>query len=100
MLDRLRGKYPDPLIHNFTQLWFYEVLTLEREWIGKLRVYEKKCLKAFETRANIKPVTLSKDDMTQIDAAAKKVWAKMADDLYTKDFLDRILKELEDFRKK
>ena len=100
MLDQFRGKYPEPLIHNFSELRVYEARTLEREWIGKLREYEKKCLNAFETKAKIKPVTLNEQDMAAIDAASKKVWEKLADDLYPRDLLDRILKELEDFRNK
>jgi TRAP-type C4-dicarboxylate transport system substrate-binding protein len=100
MLDQFRGKYPDTLIHNFSELRVYEARTLEREWIEQLRVYEKKCLNAFETKAKIKPVRLSEQDMATIDAASKRVWDKLAGELYPKELLDRILKELEAFRKK
>lgn len=100
MEDQFRGKYPDTLIHNFTELRVYEVRAWEREWIeDHLRPFEKKCIKAFE-KYGIKPVTLNEKDMATIDAAAKRVWEKLAGKVYSKAFLDKILKELEDFRNK
>jgi hypothetical protein len=100
MEDQFRGKYPDTLIHNFTELRVYEIRAWEREWIeDHLRPFEKKCIKAFE-KYGIKPVTLNEKDMATIDAAAKRVWEKLAGKVYSKAFLDKILKELEDFRNK
>ncbi len=99
-MDRFRGKYPDNLIHNFIELRIYEVRTFEREYIDKnLRPYEAKCLAAFQ-KQGIKPIKLNDKDMAEIDAAAKRVWNKLADKVYSKNFLDRILQELENYRNK
>ncbi len=96
--ERFRGQYPEILINNFTELLVYETLTIEREWIDDyLRPYEKKCIEAFE-KYGIKPVTLSEKDMETIEAAAKKVREKLTGKIYPKDFLDRVLKELENYR--
>ena len=96
--ERFRGQYPEILINNFTELLVYETLTIEREWTDDyVRPYEKKCIEAFE-KYGIKPVTLSEKDMETIEAAAKKVWEKLTGKIYSKDFLDRVLKELENFR--
>jgi len=98
--DRFRGKYPDALIQNFIELRIYEIRTLEREYIDKnLRPYEAKCLAAFQ-KQGIKPIKLSDKDMAEIDAASKRVWEKLADKVYSKVFLDKILKELENYRNK
>lgn len=100
MEDQFRGKYSDTLIHNFRELRIYETRTMEREWIeDHLRPFEKKCIQAFE-KYGIKPVTLNEKDMAIIDAAAKRVWKKLAGKVYSKALLDRILKELEEFRQK
>ncbi|MFO7560330.1 MAG: TRAP transporter substrate-binding protein DctP [Desulfobacterales bacterium] len=98
--DRFRGKYPDALIQNFIELRIYEIRTLEREYIdNNLRPYEAKCLAAFQ-KQGIKPVQLSDKDMAEIDAASKRVWEKLSDKVYSKAFLDKILKELENYRSK
>lgn len=98
--ERYRGQYPDILIDNFSELLVYESLTVEREWIDDyLRPYEKKCMEAFE-KYGIKPITLGEQDMKTIEAAAKRVWEKLADKIYPKAMLDRVLKELESYRSK
>jgi hypothetical protein len=48
----------------------------------------------------MEPVTLNEKDMAAIEVAAKRVWLKLADDIYSKDFLDRILNALENYRKR
>jgi TRAP-type C4-dicarboxylate transport system substrate-binding protein len=97
-MDRFRGKYPDNMIYNFIELRIYEIRTFEREYIDKnLRPYEAKCLTAFQ-KQGIKPIKLSDKDMAEIDAAAKQVWNNLADKVYSKAFLDKILQELENYR--
>jgi len=99
-MDRFKGKYPDSMIHNFIELRIYEIRTFEREYIDKnLRPYEAKCLAAFQ-KQGIKPIELNDKDMAEIDAAAKRVWDMLADKVYSRAFLDKILKELENFRNK
>jgi len=99
-MDRFKGKYPDNLIYNFIELRIYEIRTFEREYIDKsLRPYEAKCLAAFQ-KQGIKPIKLSDKDMAEIDAAAKKVWYELADKVYSKAFLDKILNELKNYRSK
>ncbi len=100
MQDRFRGQYPDILIDNFTELLIYETLTIEREWVEDyIRPYEKKCIEAFE-KYGIKPITLGEKDMEAIEVAVKRVWEKLTGKVYPKDFLDRVLKELENYRSK
>jgi len=96
--NRFKGKYSDISIHNFQELLIYETMNFEHQWIHKyLRPYEKKAMKAFQ-KYGIKPVTLSKADMDKIEAASKRVWYKLADKVYPKSLLERVLKELEKFR--
>ena len=38
--------------------------------------------------------------MAEIDVAAKRVWNNLADKVYSKAFLDKILQELENYRNK
>jgi len=96
--DQFRGKYPDALVDNFMELVIYETDTMEREWVvDNIRPYESRCIKAFH-KYGIKPVTFNKQDMATIDAASKRVWNKLADGLYPRDLLDRVLKELEAYR--
>jgi hypothetical protein len=100
MEDQFQSKYPDPLIHNFTELRVYETLSKEREWReNHLRPYEKRCILALE-KYGIKPVSLGEKDMAAIDAAAKMVWEKLAGKLYSRALLNKILKELRSFRHK
>lgn len=99
MVDRLRKDYSEVMTANMTELAIYETMTFERLWIDKhLRPYEAKSMKAFRDYG-IKPVKLSAADMATIEAASKKVWYKLAGKLYSKDLLDRVLKELDNFRK-
>ncbi len=98
--DQFRGKYPDILIHNFTELLIYETLTKEKIWIkDHLRPYEKKCIAAFE-KFGIKPITLNAADMATIETASKKVWTKLGGKVYPQELLDKVLKELANYRKK
>lgn len=97
--DRFRGKYSDVLINNFTELLVYESNSMEREWIDDhLRPYEEKCIKAFE-KYGIKAVTLSDEDIKTLETVSKRVWDKLAGKIYSRQLLDKVLKELEDFRK-
>ncbi|UCD85836.1 MAG: TRAP transporter substrate-binding protein DctP [Deltaproteobacteria bacterium] len=97
---KYRGEYSDILVDNFRELLIYEMLTIERTWIDDyLRPYENKCIEAFK-KYGIKPITLGEKDMETFEAASKKVWEKLTDKIYTKDFLDRVLKELESYRSK
>jgi TRAP-type C4-dicarboxylate transport system substrate-binding protein len=100
MEEQFRNKYSDTLIHNFTEMRAYETLSREREWIeDHLRPYEKRCIQALE-KYGIKPVRLDDKDMATIDTAAKRVWETLADKLYSRALLVKILNELEDFRNK
>jgi TRAP-type C4-dicarboxylate transport system substrate-binding protein len=98
--DRYKDKYSDVFIHNFNELRIFEIRSMEKEWRAELKRYEEKCFEAFETRIGIKPVALPDKDMSEIDAASKKVWENLAGKLYSRDLLDRIIRELEDYRKR
>jgi TRAP-type C4-dicarboxylate transport system substrate-binding protein len=96
--SRFQGRNSEMLIENFIEMFIYETQTVERWWIeDQLRPYERKCIEAFRKRG-MKPVTLSQKDMAAIKAASKRVWFKLADDVYSKDFLNKILKELRAYR--
>jgi TRAP-type C4-dicarboxylate transport system substrate-binding protein len=98
--DRFKNKYSDVFTHNFNELRIFEIRSMEKQWRTELKDYEKKCFDAFETRIGIKPVALPDRDMSEIDAAAERVWEKLTGKLYSRDLLDRIIKELENYRKK
>jgi TRAP-type C4-dicarboxylate transport system substrate-binding protein len=97
--DKMKDEYPGNFMNNLMEILVQETTTFERLWIDKhLRPYESKSMKAFRDYG-IKPVSLSASDMATIEAASKRVWTKLAGDLYPKSLLDRVLKELENFRK-
>ena len=78
----------------------YETNSMEKDWVKNyLRPYEKKCITAFETKAGIKPVTLSAADMKAIDDAALKVRGELAGKIYSKTLMDKVVAELEKIRK-
>lgn len=99
--DRLQKKmgFSDALADNFMELVIHEFNVDEQYWRNQVRAYEAKCLKAFETKCGMKAITLSPADQAMIKKAAIATREKLAGKSYSKDFLNDILKALDEYRK-
>ena len=60
--------------------------------------YDGKCLRAFEIKCGIKPVTLSQEDMLAFSQAAERVRTNLAGKAFPEDFMQEILQALEEYR--
>ncbi|MEW6076803.1 MAG: TRAP transporter substrate-binding protein DctP [Thermodesulfobacteriota bacterium] len=98
--DRLRKQFnvSETFALNIQEMLVYEVNTLEDEWRKQSRAYEEKSLAAFEQKCNIKPVTLSPEDMETIRKAGIKTREKLAGQAFSKELMDQVLKALEEYR--
>jgi len=84
--------------HNIMELLIYEWQTLEKEWKRQIRSYEEKSLKAFETKCDMKSVTLPPEDLAALERANMAVQQKLSDNVFSKDLIDDIQKTLEEYR--
>ncbi len=84
--------------HNIQELLVAEFNRLEPEWKAKIRNYEAKSLKAFESKCGIKPMTLSAADQKTLAQAGKVVQQKLAGKVLSKELMNDILNALKDYR--
>lgn len=99
IFDELKGDFTKKELLNIAEIIIHEISLIEEGWIHKeCRPFEKKCLDAFY-KYGIKKITFSKEEMDIFEVAAQKVWYQLADKLYPKEFLEKILYELDEFRK-
>ncbi len=98
-IEAINKRYPPGMGEEVTNINAYIMRLYEREWNNSVRNFEMKCHEAFK-KAGIQEIELSDDDMKKIEEVSKNVWDKLAGKLYSEEFLDKILKGLEEFRKK
>ena len=98
--DTFRKKFglSEQLADNIVELLVFEVCALETKWREHIRAYDEKCLKAFETKCGIKPVTLSQEDLLAFSQAAVRVRTNLAGKAFPEDFMQEILQALEEYR--
>lgn len=96
-LDIMYSKYPKGMGEEVTNITAYIMRVYEREWNRAIREFEVKCQEAFR-KAGIQEIELGQEDMNEIKRLSKEIWYSLAGKLYTKEFLDKIIKELEEYR--
>ena len=84
--------------HNLQEIIVFEFNSRESDWKNRLRNYEQKSLKAFETKCGMKVNTFPAEDQQVIEKAAKNVEQKLADTIYPKTFIDSIQQALAEYR--
>lgn len=100
LVDRIRGQlgvsktYAD----NVMELFVSELNSFETEWNRRIRIYEEKSLKAFETKCGMKVLTFSSEDRQELEKAGTAVRQKLGGKLFPKGLLDRIQKALAEYR--
>ncbi len=86
------------LASNIQELIIAEIMAIEPEWNRQIRAYEEKSLKAFETKCGICAFTLSPEDQQRIEKAGKAIQLNLAGKAFSKDFIEKINKALENYR--
>ena len=76
-----------------------KIIRLEEVWNDRLREYEKKCMKAFMDHG-MKPLRLSDADIESMEATGRKVWDKLADKVYPRDLMERMVRAIAEYRQK
>ncbi len=100
LVDRIRSQLGVSRIYadNVMELFVSELNSFETEWNRRIRSYEEKSLKAFETKCGMKVLTFSSEDRQALEKAGKAVQQKLGGKLFPKDLLDRIQKALAEYR--
>jgi len=98
-MDKLGEKYPPGVVKDIVKLSRTLIMSKEKEWRRQIRDYEKRSLIAFEN-SGMQRIELSGADLDILKRIAKNVWNSLANDLYPKNLLDNILKELDAYRAK
>lgn len=98
-IDAINKRYPPGLGEEVTNLNSSVMRLYEKEWNKSVRDFEKKCQEAFK-KTGMEEIELSEEDVEKLENISKNVWNKLAGKLYSKEFLDKILKELEEYRKR
>ncbi len=97
-IEAINKRYPPGMGEEVTDINASIMRVYEREWNNSVRDFEMKCQEAFK-KTGIQEIELSEDDMKRIEEISRNVWYKLAGKLYSKEFLDKILNELQQFRK-
>lgn len=97
-IDLINKRYPPGMGEEVTNINSSVMRMYEKEWNRSVRDFEVKCQEAFK-KTGIEEVELSEEDMRKLESASRNVWNKLAGKLYRREFLDKILKELEEYRK-
>ena len=84
--------------YNLQEIIVFEFNSMESEWKQRLRNYEQKSLKAFETKCGMKAITFCPEDQLVIEKAAKSVAQQLADKVYPATFVDNIQQALVEYR--
>jgi TRAP-type C4-dicarboxylate transport system substrate-binding protein len=98
-VEKINQQYPPGMGEEVTNINSTIMRIYEKEWNRSVRDFEKKCQEAFK-KTGIQQIELGEEDIKRLESASRNVWYKLAGKLYSKEFLDKILKELEEFRKK
>lgn len=98
-VEAINKRYPPGMGEEVTSINSFIMRLYEKEWNHSVRDFESKCQEAFKN-TGIQEIELSDEDMKKLETASRNVWYKLEGKLYTKEFLDKIIKELEEFRKK
>ncbi|HEY4715909.1 MAG TPA: TRAP transporter substrate-binding protein DctP [bacterium] len=97
-IESISSRYPGGFGRDIVRLAIDLTKKLEPEWKRELREFEKKSLMVFEKRG-MQSVQLSPEDVEKMREVAREVWMNLGDRLYSKELLERILNELNKFRK-
>jgi len=98
-IEKIAAKYPKGLGDDMVKLATSLIRDLEGEWRNRIRDYEEKSLRAFEN-SGMRPVTLSSEDLANLQNVAPRVWKRLEGKLYSKELLNKILSALEQYRSK
>jgi len=100
--DRLRKQVgaSETFAYNLQEIIVSVFNALEPLWKERIRSFEAKSLKAFETKCGIKAVTFTPEDQQLIEKASQAVKEKLAGKSFSKNLIEDIQKALKLYRTK
>lgn len=98
-VDEVTRLYPPGTGEKVIELTYKIMKIYEKEWNRAIREFEERCQQAFK-EGGMTEIELKDEDKERLKSASMKTWDDLSGKLYSPELLEKIKKELENYRQK